>query len=153
MKEKMCCFDGDNIKIDTQKTEKLKQLLINIIEKENVKKFCFLKKSTLDKEAISILKELKIIYPDILLGLVMPNIDRDRFNFNQKPYNEYDFFLTDTIAEKTPDGWEIKSWNYYMIDCSTHLICDSAKSTGRARATLAYAESKGDIKIFNIAEN
>lgn len=152
MREKMCCFDGDRVKYDAEKTEKLKRILIQIIEKDRVRKFCFLRKSALDKTAISILKELKGIYPEILLGLVMPNINRNKFDFTKKPYNEYDFFLTDTIAQKTADGWEIKSWNHYMVDCSTHLICDGAKGTARARATLAYAKSKGGIKIFNIAE-
>ena len=149
MKEKICCFDGDGIKYDT---EKLKRILIEIIEKDGVRKFCFLRKSALDKTAISILKELKVGYPDILLGLVMPNIDKDKFNFTKKPYNEYDFFLTDTIAKKTADGWEIKSWNYYMVDCSTHLVCSSSKAKSRASHTLKYAKSRGDIKIFNIDE-
>jgi len=149
MREKMCCFDGDGIKYDA---EKLKRILIRIIEKDGVRKFCFLRKSALDKTAISILKELKGIYPDILLGLVMPNIDKDKFNFTQKPYNEYDFFLTDTIAQKTADGWEIKSWNHYMVDCSTHLVCSSSKDKARAADTLEYAKSKGGIKILNIDE-
>lgn len=152
MKDKICCFDGGKTKLDAQKTEKLKQILIEIIEKEGVKKFCFLRKSALDDSAISILKELKPVYPEVLLGLVMPNIDRYKFDFTKKPYDEYDFFLTDTIAEKTPHGWEIKSWNYYMADCSSHLVCDSTKDKGRAGDTLKYAKSKGDIKVFNIAE-
>ncbi|MCR4718900.1 MAG: hypothetical protein K5768_04645 [Firmicutes bacterium] len=149
MREKMCCFDGDGIKYDT---EKLKRILIQIIEKEGVKKFCFLRKSALDKTAISILKELKGIYPDILFGLVMPNIDRNKFDFTGKPYDEYDFFLTDTIAQKTADGWEIKSWNHYMVDCSTHLVCSSSKAKSRAANTLEYAKSRENIKIFNIDE-
>lgn len=152
MKEKMCCFDGDKTKLDAGKTEQLKQILIEIIEKDGVKKFCFLRKSALDNTAVSILKEMKCTYPEILLGLVMPNIDRNRFDFTKKPYDEYDFFLTDKIAEKTSDGWKIKSWNYYMSDCSTHLVCDSTKGTGRACDTLKYAKSKGHIKTFNIAE-
>jgi hypothetical protein len=148
MKDKMCCFDGDNKNFDVQK---LKQLLIQIIEKEKVKNYCFLRKSILDKVALSILKELKIIYPEILLGLILPNIDRGRFNFTQKPYNEYDFFLTDTIAKRTPDGWEIKSWNEYMVDCSTHLICSYSNSGGRVQNTIEYAKRKGSIRIFNLA--
>ncbi len=152
MGEKMCCFDGDRVKYDAEKTEKLKRILIQIIEKDGVRKFCFLRKSALDKTAISILKELKGIYPDILLGLVMPNIDRNKFDFTKKPYNEYNFFLTDAIAKKTADGWEIKSWNYYMVDCSTHLVCSSSKDKARASHTLKCAKSRGDIKIFNIDE-
>lgn len=149
MKEKMCCFDGGRKDFDQ---EKLKNAIMELIKKENVKKFCFLRKSKLDSIAMTILKELKNEYSDIKLGLVLPNINIQFLNVKAKPFNEYDFFLTDRISFKTENGWTIKKWNYYMAECSDFLICHCDTKSGRAYDTLKYAEKLGNIKIRNIAE-
>lgn len=149
MKEKMCCFDGGKREFDQ---DKLKTAIIELIEKENVRKFCFLRKSNLDSVALTILKELKNKYPDIKLGLVLPNINIKFLNVKAKPFCEYDFFLTDKISFKTKDGWVSKKWNYYMAECSDFLICHCDTKSERAYDTLKYAEKLGNIKIRNIAE-
>lgn len=152
MKDKMCCFDGSIRTYDAQKREKIREIVIDLIKNEGVRKFCFVRKSYIDGVAMPILEELKAIYTDIKIGLVYPNIHTELIDFTAKPYDKYDFFLTDTISRKTPEGWEIKSWGRYMVDCSSHMICCTGSKTGKSADTLSYAKGRGDIKIFNILE-
>ena len=100
-----------------------------------------------------ILKQLKALYPDIRIGIVYPNTGNELKFLKETVFKEYDFFLTDTIAQKTSTGWEIKSWGHYMVDCSSHMICCTDSKTGKSADTLFYAKGKGNIKIFNILEN
>ena len=149
MKEKMCCFDGDKTEFSE---EKLKKAITELIEKENVRKFCFLRKSKLDSVALTILKDLKKEYPDIALGMILPNINIEFLDTMAKPFCDYDFFLTDKISYETENGWFIKKFNYYMVECSDFLICHCNTKSGRAYDTIKYAQNLGNIKILNIAE-
>ncbi len=151
MKDKMCCFDGDRTFIDENEIEKIRKAITELVE-NGVRKFCFLEKSRIDNIAFSILDELKKTYPDISLGLVFPNCDISAVDLTGKPFCRYDFFLTDIISFKTEAGWEIKRWNYYMVDRSDCLVCHCTARTGRAADTLKYAQSKGNIEIINTAE-
>ena len=152
MKEKMCCFDGEVRLPDKAKTDKLRNVIIQLIEKEGVKRFCFMEKSGLDSTATAILKELKNKYREISIGLVFPNIDIKTVLLYEESLKEYDFFLSDKISFQTENGWKIKKWNYYMVDCSDYLVCDITTKWGRATDTLKYAEEKGNIRIINIAK-
>ena len=149
MKEKMCCFDGYRTKFSE---EKLKKAITELIEKENVRKFCFLRKSRLDSVAMTILKELKKEYPDIALGMILPNINIEFLDVKAKPFCDYDFFLTDKISYQTENGWFIKKFNHYMVECSDFLICHCSTKSGRAYDTIEYAQNIGNVKILNIAE-
>ncbi|MBR4720619.1 MAG: hypothetical protein IK057_02525 [Clostridia bacterium] len=149
MKQKMCCFDGGKSDFDETK---LKNAIIELIKKENVRKFCFLRKSELDSVALNILKELKNEYPDITLGMILPNINVEFLDRNAKPFCEYDFFLTDKISYETENGWVTKKFNHYMAECSDFLICHCDSKSGRAYDTIKYAKNLGNIKILNIAE-
>ncbi|MBQ7654847.1 MAG: hypothetical protein IJS17_07235 [Clostridia bacterium] len=151
MKEKMCCFDSDKPYDDT-KTEKLRELLISLIEKEGIRKFCFLHSSRLDTVSRDILSNLKAQYPDISLGLVAPNITDTEIFLIVEKYKLYDFFLTDKITYQMPDGWVIKEYCEYMLDRSSHFICYVVKKTGRPRRAFDYAKKLGNVKIFNLAE-
>ncbi|MBQ7751617.1 MAG: hypothetical protein IJR79_01425 [Clostridia bacterium] len=149
MKEKMCCFDGDKTEFSE---EKLKKAITELIKKENVRKFCFLRKSELDSVALAILKELKNEYPDIALGMILPNINIEFLDVKAKPFCDYDFFLTDKIAYETENGWFMKKFNHYMVECSDFLICHCNTKSGRAYGTIKYAESFENVKILNIAK-
>ena len=151
MKDKMCCFDGDRTVIDEKEVEKIRKVIIELVE-NGVKKFCFLQKSKIDTIAFSILEELKKTYTDISLGLVFPNADISVFDLTRKPFSKYDFFLTDKISFKTQAGWTVRKWNYYMVDCSDYLVCHCISASGRAYDTLNYAKSREDVKIINTAE-
>lgn len=152
MKDKMCCFDWSARTYDAQKRKKIKEIILNLIENQGVRRFCFIRKSSIENVVMPILKELRQIYPEIRLGIVYPNTGDELKFLRETVFKEYDFFLTDTIAKKTPAGWEIKSWGRYMVDCSSYMICCTDTKTGKSADTLFYAKSKGDIKIFNILE-
>ncbi|MCR4692692.1 MAG: hypothetical protein K5664_02295, partial [Firmicutes bacterium] len=99
---------------------------------------------------MTILVELNPSYTEMKISFFFPNINTELIDFTAKPYDKYDFFLTDTISRQTPEGWEIKSWGRYMVDCSSHMICCTDSKTGKSADTLSYAKGRGDIKIFNI---
>ena len=150
MKDKICCFDGSVKSYDNEKRAKIREIILNLIQNDGIRKFCFMRKSPIEGVAMPMLKELRQIYPDIELGLVFPNIGKELELLKETIFTDYDFFLSDTISRQTPEGWEIKSWGRYMVDCSSHMICCIDSKTGKSADTLSYAKGRGDIKIFNI---
>lgn len=148
---KICCFAGHKDIYDNSIKEKIKEHLITLIEKENVKKFWVGNYGDFDSYSASVVRELKQTYPDITLELVIPYITKEINDYKELYYKSYDCILIADIPASTPARYKIIKANQYMVDNSAYLICCVRRSYGGAARTLEYAKRKNHIKIFNLA--
>ncbi|MBQ8320339.1 MAG: DUF1273 family protein [Clostridia bacterium] len=122
MIEKKCCFIGHR---NTPKTEKLqervKSLVKELIEKENVRTFLFGSKSAFDDLCFDIVTELKAEYPDIRLVYA-----RNMYPVLSDYYEEYLLeFYDETYFPKRIENAGRASYverNQEMIDASDFCV-------------------------------
>ena len=149
---KICCFAGDRDIYDNSVKEKIKEKVISLIEKENVKTFWTGNYGAFDGYAASVVRELKQVYSDITLELIIPYVTKEMNYYKESYYKNYDHILMADIPVSTPARYKIIKANQYMIDNSAYLVCYVRYSRGGAARTLEYAKRKNHIKIFNLAE-
>lgn len=147
---KICCFAGHSAIYDKSVKEKVREQVITLIEKENVKHFIVGKYGEFDRLCASIIRNLKTIYPDITLELLIPYITKELNDYGDFYKERYDSILMADIPPSTPARLRIIMANRYMIDLSSFLICHVTHSWGGAAQTLEYASKKKNIEIINI---
>lgn len=152
MNHKICCFAGHRDIYDNSVKEKIKEKLITLIEKEDVKRFRVGNYGDFDSCAASVVRELKQVYSDITLELVIPYVTKEINDYKKLYYENYDHILIADIPTSTPARYKIIKANQYMVDNSAYLVCYVRHSWGGAARTLEYAQRKNHIKIFNLAD-
>lgn len=150
MINKICCFAGHRDIYDDSIKDKIKEILITLIEKENVKTFWVGNYGAFDRYSASVVRELKKVYSGITLELVIPYLTKEMNEHKEFYYKEYDDILMADIPPSTPAKFRIIKANQYMIESSAYLICYITHSWGGAAQTLEYAKRKNHIKIFNL---
>ena len=113
-----------------------------------------------DKLALSMCRELRKIYTDIIIEVVItslnqikPKIELDNFGISY--YYPYDDVLTVMYnIEEEYFKRKIITSNKQMIDACNILICyvDTQKNQSGAKTALNYAKRKG-LKIINLFED
>lgn len=149
---KRCCFCGHSDIWDSGAEEKIKQVAEDLILNHNVKEFWVGNYGNFDSCSATVIKELKKIYTDIRLDLVVPYLTNSINEHKELYYKRFDNILLADIPENTPKRFHITKSNEYMVDNSEFLICYIERSWGGAVKTYKYAKRR-KLKIFNIAEN
>jgi len=147
---KRCCFAGHSHIDNRIDKNKLKDIIIELIENEGVYEFWVGNYGYFDSVSAEAVRELKSIYSQISLVLVIPYLTKE-INDNKKSYHSnYDYILHADIPDSTPKKYRIIKTNEYMVNNSDFLICYVQHCFGGAAKTLEYARKKKHIKIINI---
>ena len=127
----------------------LKNTLIEIIDKNNDCIFYLGGYGNFDNICLSILTELKKIYPNISTVFITPYINN---NYSKLKWakTSYDEIIYPEI-ENTPLRYAITKRNQWMIDNSNLLICCIDHTFGGAYKTLKYAKLR-KLKYINISK-
>ncbi len=148
---KRCCFAGhSDIPYDGDIREKIKAIAENLITAHNVSCFWVGNYGAFDRCCSSVIKELKKVYKDIKLELVIPYLTNGINEYKELYYNDYDTILMPDIPISTPKRFQIIKGNEYVVDNCDFLICYIERHYGGAYRTFSYARRK-KIKIFNIS--
>lgn len=149
---KRCCFAGHS-KIYDNFQNRLKFEIEQLTMNNGVSEFWVGNYGAFDRTAAGIVRELKSVYHNIKLYLVLPYItkviDKHRYQY----YQEYDAMLMADIPDKTPIKYRIIKCNEYMVNECDFLICYVKYSWGGASRTLEYAKRKNHIEIINISDS
>lgn len=147
---KRCCFAGHSEVYDSSIKSLICQKAAELIENENVREFWVGNYGHFDYYAANAVKELKAIYNDISIELVIPYLTYD-INANYKMYNEeYDDIIMAQIPENTPKRFYIIKANEYMVNNSDFCICYINHTWGGSARTYKYAKSRAHIKVINL---
>ncbi len=152
MNMKRCCFAGHSEIYDSSIIECLKEKIVYLIEKENVKEFWVGNYGSFDKYSAVAVRSLKKEHPEIKLVLVIPYITKEIQEYKKMYYKEYDEILISQLHSGTPTKYMIIKTNYYMVDNSEYLICYINNSWGGAVKTFEYAKRKKHIRVINIGK-
>ena len=150
---KTCCFAGHATLYDDEEIikSKLKNEIINLIEKENVTTFYSGGRGAFDRLCAITLKELKKDYPLIKSYLILAYMPKGRGSTESQLYDEiFDSNIYPNI-ENVTKRFVILKRNKCMLDKSDFLIA-YVKYTGGALKTLEYAEKRKNVKIINVAK-
>ncbi len=148
---KRCCFAGHNDMLDEGAKQKIKIASENLIVNHNVKEFWVGNYGTFDRCVSSAIRELKKIYSDIKLYLVIPYLTKSINDYKDFYYEKYDGILMADIPQSTPKKFHITKANEYIVNNSDFLICHIERSWGGAFTTYKFAKSK-KLEIFNVAQ-
>ena len=154
LNSKICCFTGHRtIKENTTAMRaKLKQLIINLIEREGFQEFYAGGALGFDKIASDTVIDIRRDYP-VRLTLVLPCKDQDKYwNIGQKIDYEHLKIIADNIIylnENYVKGCMLQR-NRYMVDNSQKCVCYLKDYRGGTAYTVRYAAKKG-IPVINLA--
>ena len=151
LNKKICCFAGHKDVRGELIKVKIKETASSLIINDDVRTFWVGNYGSFDRCAAEAINELKAVYHDIVLELVIPYVTNQINCRREHYYSFYDSIVTADIPFSTPPRFRILKSNQYMIDKSSFLICFVSHSWGGAAKTLKYAERKKHIKVFNIA--
>lgn len=150
---KICCFAGHReIYCEENLFDKSKEVAEKLIVEEKVNEFWFGNYGYFDAMSASAVRELKGVYHDIEINLIIPYVTAEINEYKEVYYKKYDNILIAEIPEKTPRQFKILKCNQYMVKNSDFLICYVKNSWGGAYKNLEYAK-KQNIKIINLADN
>ena len=136
-------FERERIK------EKVKEILIYLIEKKNISVFLSGGMGEFDGLCESLVIGLMDHYKDIKLCLIIPYLTKNILN-NPQYYNSfYDEIIKPDFGEDIFPKYAIIKRNRYMVDNSDYIISYVIRDFGGAYKTLKYAE-KSNINIINI---
>ena len=145
--EKTCTFFGHR---DCPRSiqSKLREVLVDLIEKYAVDMFYVGRQGAFDEIVRSVLKELVSVYPHIHYAVVLERMPHKREKFDTRDY-------ADTIL---PEGIETVhprfaiSWrNNWMLKRADHVICYVNHSWGGAAQFVEKAIKQGKV-VINLAD-
>ena len=154
-KDKICCFTGHRVIVDSLQLikNKLKETITNMVEFDGFSEFYAGGAIGFDMLAANTVVELRQNNPNIKLTLILPCKDQDRYwNINQKIEYERIKLLADSvfyISETYTEGCMLQR-NRYMVDNSQKCICYLKEMRGGTAYTVRYAAKKG-VPIINLA--
>ena len=142
-KNKTCCFFGHR-EVTHNIREKLKATIEKLITEDNVTEFYVGHQGQFDSMAYSVLKELKVNYPQIRYTVVLAYMPDEHIK---------EFYGEDTIfpdgLETVPKRFAISKRNDWMIRQSGFAVCYVHKVTGGAAKFREKAEKKG-LKTIDV---
>ncbi len=138
-----------NFSFDNTVKEKLKELLLQEIRKNPVCKFYLGGYGDFDSLCLSILKELKVEFPNIELLFITPYLD-DNYSKLETAKLYYDGIIYPPL-ENVPRRFCISKRNEWMVNEADLVIAFVKYSWGGAAKTLEYAKRK-NVEFFNLAE-
>jgi uncharacterized phage-like protein YoqJ len=138
-----------NFSFDNTVKEKLRELLLQEIRKNPACKFYLGGYGDFDSLCLSILKELKIQFPNIELLFITPYLD-DNYSKLETAKLYYDGIIYPPL-ENVPRRFCISKRNEWMVDEADLVIAFVKYSWGGAAKTLEYAKRK-KVEFFNLAE-
>lgn len=149
----ICCFAGhgklfygDDVK--SRVSDKCRELICDF----GVDEFWVSNYGNFDAVTASVVRNLKQEYPHIELALIIPYTTKEIDENKELYYHNYDNILIADIPEGTPKRFHVLKCNQYMVDMSSYLIAYVNSFYGGAAKTLAYAQRKNLIIIFNFGE-
>ena len=151
--ENKVCFIGHREILVNDMESRIKQAVINEIKNGAT---CFMVGShgMFDKLALKVCKNLKTIYKNINIDLVITSLSKlQNKNDNKENFSDFNkdvnFVMFDIEQEYFKR--QISISNRKMIDCCSTLICyvDTRRSRSGAKSVLNYAIKKG-LKIINL---
>ena len=148
--KKRCCFAGHR---DVNKEEilyKIKEKAEILIKNFGVKEFLVGAYGMFDAYAAVAIRELKQIYGDIELILIVPYLTKDLVKYKNIYDTKYDDICIAEISERTPKRYHIIKANEYMVNSSDYMICYIKRSWGDSVRTFEYAKKR--IEVFNLAD-
>ncbi len=152
MNKKRCCFAGHSDVYNDEIRKRIKETAEILIRDFDVKEFWVGNYGGFDGYATSAVQELKQLYNDIELILIIPYLTKDLIEYKSIYDKKYDDICVAEIPETTPKRYHIIKANEYMVKSSDFLICYVNHSWGGAARTFEYAKRKKNIKIFNMAD-
>ena len=138
-----------NFSFDNTVKEKLRELLLQETRKNHACKFYLGGYGDFDSLCLSILKELKIQFPNIELLFITPYLD-DNYSKLETAKLYYDGIIYPPL-ENVPRRFCISKRNEWMVDEADLVIAFVKYSWGGATKTLEYAKRK-KVGFFNLAE-
>ena len=123
-----------------------------MIKNYNVKEFWVGNYGEFDYMSAKAVREMKTIYKNIELILVIPYLTKTINEYKQVYYSDFDSILIADIPQNTPQRYKILNCNRYIVNNSDFMICYVDHFWGGAAKTLKYAQSQKNIKIFNLSE-
>lgn len=147
----VCCFAGHS-QIYDEFQDRLKYEIEQLILNKGVNEFLVGNYGVFDRTAARIVRELKSVYENIKLYLVLPYTTKEINDNRNQYYEDFDRLITAEIPEKTPARYRIIKCNEYMVNESDFLISHVKYSWGGAAKTLEFAKKKKHIEIINISE-
>ena len=155
-KNMTCCFTGHRQISDDYMTVKniVRDEVVSLIEKNSVRFFGVGGAVGFDMLCSLVIIDLKVIYPDIKLIMVLPCLEQGRF------WNDEDKKLCAEIKCKADKIKYVSNEytkdcmfrrNRHLVDGSRYCICYLNKAYGGTFYTVNYAKEKGLI-ITNICD-
>lgn len=139
----VCTFFGHRDTADLEK-DKIKQAIIKEIEDNNTDTFYVGSHGNFDRMVFSVLKDLKKIYSEISINVVLSYQPKD--NGEDLSYTVFPEGI-----ENVPKRFAINFRNKWMIERSDTVIAYVCHSFGGAAKFVDMARKKGK-RIFNLAE-
>lgn len=138
-----------NFSFDNTVKEKLRELLLQKIRKNHACKFYLGGYGDFDSLCLSILKELKVQFPNIELLFITPYLD-DNYSKLETAKLYYDGIIYPPL-ENVPRRFCISKRNEWMVNEADLVIAFVKYSWGGAAKTLEYVKRK-KVKFFNLAD-
>ena len=151
MNNKTCCFAGHS-SISNQEEIKirLKNEIINLIEKENVTEFYNGYKGAFDSLCARTVNELKKDYPFIKSFWVLSYMPREKDDYTANLLKLFDESIYPDLENIHP-RFAIVKRNEWMVNNSDFLIDYVKHDWDGAFQTLRYAKRKKHISIINLS--
>ena len=138
-----------NFSFDNTVKEKLGELLLQKIRKNHACKFYLGGYGDFDSLCLSILKELKVQFPNIELLFITPYLD-DNYSKLETAKLYYDGIIYPPL-ENVPRRFCISKRNEWMVNEADLVIAFVKYSWGGAAKTLEYVKRK-KVNFFNLAD-
>jgi len=151
MRNVICCFAGHREINSMLLKDKIREKVLELIQKNHVTEFWVGNYGAFDWCAASVIYSLKKDYPEIELHLVIPYLTKE-IETQKEFFRKYDSIILADIPSNTPRRYGIIKANQFMVNHAQYLICYVQYAWGGAAKTLEYAEKKS-LKIFNLATN
>lgn len=156
MDERICCFSGHR-QIQPEEYARISDMLYSSIrEKVNagVRVFCAGGALGFDMLAETIVLQLKHIFPEIKLRLVLPcKMQAKSWTAEQKARYERIKEESDEVIYVSEEYFRgcMHKRNRELVDMSDSLICYLKQKNGGTAYTVEYAKKKG-LRIINLAK-
>ncbi|MBQ7039797.1 MAG: DUF1273 family protein [Clostridia bacterium] len=147
---KRCYFAGHSKIYDKLLEKRLEESIIKLIS-EGIGEFVVSNYGAFDGLAASVVRKLKVNYPEIRLILVLPYLTKWVNENKELFYDKFDEIMLPEIPVNTPPRIKIIKMNEYMVKSSDALVCFVNQTFGGAYKTFKYAE-KTAMEIINLAE-
>ena len=138
-----------NFSFDNTVKDKLRELLLQKIRKNHACKFYLGGYGDFDSLCLSILKELKVQFPNIELLFITPYLN-DNYSKLETAKLYYDGIIYPPL-ENVPRRFCISKRNEWMVNEADLVIAFVKYSWGGAAKTLEYVKRK-KVKFFNLAD-